>query len=299
MIRTNIRINIWVKNIRIFKYSNIFDPNIYSDICSYHFSDTNIFVRVNFLGTNIFAYSFVARFWYEYIRIFVRIIFFIRIYSDIHWYCFLDMNMYSNIRLYRKFIFATPWFQHFLSARTTGRTSTTWCTTARSSFCPSSPLSSPTQGSTFFSPGVSLDQISLGLSLILLCSGGVEDFCLEMTWHTTAPQGCQSQSLATSAFTLIFPLSIHYEMAHNCSTEMSTWVTFCFINFFTISTARLLLAPQDAFEVMFGNQPVSEWHYVSRLYWCDSGVWGNWWSCWLWWPWVGMHPLGPQDFPQM
>ena len=27
----------------IFEYSNIFDPNIYSGIRSYHFSDTNIF----------------------------------------------------------------------------------------------------------------------------------------------------------------------------------------------------------------------------------------------------------------
>ena len=45
--------------IRIFEYSNIFDPNIYSDICSYHFLDTNIF-----------GYSFVSTFW-------------IRIYSDI------------------------------------------------------------------------------------------------------------------------------------------------------------------------------------------------------------------------
>ena len=48
--------------IQIFEYSNILDPNIYSDIRSYHFLDTNIF-----------GYSFVARFWYEYIRIFVCI----------------------------------------------------------------------------------------------------------------------------------------------------------------------------------------------------------------------------------
>ena len=45
--------------IRIFKYSNIFDPNIYSNIRSYHFLDTNIF-----------GYSFVSTFG-------------IRIYSDI------------------------------------------------------------------------------------------------------------------------------------------------------------------------------------------------------------------------
>ena len=31
------------KYIRIFKYSNIFDPNIYSNIRSYHFLDANIF----------------------------------------------------------------------------------------------------------------------------------------------------------------------------------------------------------------------------------------------------------------
>ena len=43
----------------IFEYSNIFDPNVYSDIRLYHFLDTNIF-----------GYSFVSTFW-------------IRIYSDI------------------------------------------------------------------------------------------------------------------------------------------------------------------------------------------------------------------------
>ena len=77
--------------IRIFEYSNIFDPNIYSGIRSYHFSDTNIF-----------GYSFVSTFWiriysdirscqlfgYEYIRIFVRGKILIRIYSDIRSYQF-------------------------------------------------------------------------------------------------------------------------------------------------------------------------------------------------------------------
>ena len=53
----------WYQSVtNIFEYSNIFDPNIYSDIRSYHFLDTNIF-----------GYSFVARFWFQYIRIFVRI----------------------------------------------------------------------------------------------------------------------------------------------------------------------------------------------------------------------------------
>ena len=36
--------------IRIFEYSNIFDPNIYSDIRSYLFLDTNVF-----------GYSFVSK----------------------------------------------------------------------------------------------------------------------------------------------------------------------------------------------------------------------------------------------
>ena len=48
----------WYQSVtNIFEYSNIFITNIYSDIHSYQFS------------------------WYEYIRIFVRIIFLIRIYS--------------------------------------------------------------------------------------------------------------------------------------------------------------------------------------------------------------------------
>ena len=52
------------KYIRIFEYLNIFDPNIYSDIRSYHFLETNIFEYsfVNSLDTNIFGYSFIARF---------------------------------------------------------------------------------------------------------------------------------------------------------------------------------------------------------------------------------------------
>ena len=61
--------------IRIFEYSNIFDPNIYSDLRSYQNFDTNIF-----------GYSFVSKNSYEYIRIFVRVIFLTRIYSDIHSY---------------------------------------------------------------------------------------------------------------------------------------------------------------------------------------------------------------------
>ena len=42
--------------IRIFEYLNIFYPNIYSDIRSYHFLDTNIFGYsfVSFFDSNIF-----------------------------------------------------------------------------------------------------------------------------------------------------------------------------------------------------------------------------------------------------
>ena len=55
----------------IFEYSNIFDPNIYSNIRSYQ----------NF-NTNIFGYSFVSKM-------------FIRIYSDIRSYHFLDTNIFG------------------------------------------------------------------------------------------------------------------------------------------------------------------------------------------------------------
>ena len=55
----------------IFEYSNIFDPNIYSDIRSYQNFDTNIF-----------GYSFVSKN-------------FIQIYSDIRSCHFLDMNIFG------------------------------------------------------------------------------------------------------------------------------------------------------------------------------------------------------------
>ena len=63
----------------IFEYSNIFDPNIYSGIRSYHFSDTNIF-----------GYSFVSTFW-------------IRIYSDIRSWQDFDSNIfgYSFVSIFR------------------------------------------------------------------------------------------------------------------------------------------------------------------------------------------------------
>ena len=72
-------------NIRSYHIRIICLIRIYSDIRSYHFFDTNIF-----------GYSFVSFFWYEYIRIFVRIVFWKKIYSNIH--------------SYQKFIFATPCF---------------------------------------------------------------------------------------------------------------------------------------------------------------------------------------------
>ena len=49
---------------------------IYSDIRScqlFGYKYIRIFTRFNFWDTNIFGYSFIARFWYEYIRIFVCI----------------------------------------------------------------------------------------------------------------------------------------------------------------------------------------------------------------------------------
>ena len=57
----------------IFEYSNIFDPNIYSDIRSYQ----------NF-NRNIFGYLFVSKM-------------FIRIYSDIRSYHFLDTNIFGYV----------------------------------------------------------------------------------------------------------------------------------------------------------------------------------------------------------
>ena len=63
----------------IFEYSNVFDPNIYSGICSYHFLDMNIF-----------GYSFVSTFW-------------IRIYSDIRLWQDFDSNIfeYSFVSIFR------------------------------------------------------------------------------------------------------------------------------------------------------------------------------------------------------
>ena len=63
----------------IFEYSNIFYPNIYSGIRSYHFSHTNIF-----------GYSFVSTFW-------------IRIYSDIRSWQDFDSNIfgYSFVSIFR------------------------------------------------------------------------------------------------------------------------------------------------------------------------------------------------------
>ena len=63
--------------IRIFEYSNIFDPNIYSDICLYHFL---IRIYSDIRSCQLFGY--------KYIRIFVRGKILIRIYSDIHSYQF-------------------------------------------------------------------------------------------------------------------------------------------------------------------------------------------------------------------
>ena len=65
-------------------YLNIFRYEYSFVSYSYHFSDTNIF-----------GYSFVLLFWYKYILVFVRVIFLIRIYSDIRSYRFLDINIFE------------------------------------------------------------------------------------------------------------------------------------------------------------------------------------------------------------
>ena len=67
-----------VANIRIFEYIRIFSS---MNIRSHHFFDANIF-----------RYSFVLFFWYEYIRIFVRIIF---LYEYVR--IFVRIVFYSNI----------------------------------------------------------------------------------------------------------------------------------------------------------------------------------------------------------
>ena len=76
----------------IFEYLNSLDPNIYSDICLYHFLDTNIFgysfvstfVRIKILIRISSDIRLFQKKSYEYIRIFVRVIFLTQIYSDIH-----------------------------------------------------------------------------------------------------------------------------------------------------------------------------------------------------------------------
>ena len=77
--------------IRIFKYSNIFDPNIYSDIRSYQNFDTNIF-----------RYSFVTKFWSKIIKTFIYIRIWIQIYSDIRSY---QKCSYEYIRIFLRVIF--------------------------------------------------------------------------------------------------------------------------------------------------------------------------------------------------
>ena len=93
----------------------------------------------------------------------------------------------------------------FLSAHTTGRTSTTWCTTLRSSSCLSLSLSPPTQRSTFFSPGMCYLSTMIGFDFA---------FCRRSR-----------------------RLLVGNDMADNCSTAMSTRVAwhFCFHTFYTFT----------------------------------------------------------------
>ena len=71
----NVQSRVWriYSNIQIFEYfwsKYLFG---YSFVSFFWYEYIWLFVRINFLDTNIFGYSFVAIFWYEYIRIFVRI----------------------------------------------------------------------------------------------------------------------------------------------------------------------------------------------------------------------------------
>ena len=111
--RMNVRKNICAPYIRIFEYSNILGTNIYSDIrsgqfCLYEYIRT--FGRVKFVFTNIFGHSFMSVLEREngpnirifvqfsiriFIRTFVRVKFFIQIYSDIHSCKFVDMNIFG------------------------------------------------------------------------------------------------------------------------------------------------------------------------------------------------------------
>ena len=93
--------------IHIFKYSNIFVTNIYSDICSYQFfryKYIRTLVDVKFDCTNIFGYSFVSVLECKYcsnIRIYsnIRTIFNTNIYSDIRFcqICYTNIIFYSFV----------------------------------------------------------------------------------------------------------------------------------------------------------------------------------------------------------
>ena len=86
------------------------DIRIYSNIFRYKYSFVSY--SYHFFDANIFRYSFVLFFWYEYIRIFVRIIFLIRIYSDIRSYRFF-IRIYSNIFRY-KYSFVSYSYHFFI-----------------------------------------------------------------------------------------------------------------------------------------------------------------------------------------
>ena len=60
---------------------------LYECIRTFEYFPIWIFVRI----------IFVSFFWYEYIRIFIRLAFLIRIYSDIPSYCYLDINIFEYL----------------------------------------------------------------------------------------------------------------------------------------------------------------------------------------------------------
>jgi len=76
------------------------------------FENTKIFeyIRIFSFDTNIFVYSFVLIFCYEYIRIFVRIKILIRIYSDIRSYLNFDTNIfgYSFVSIFLRMSHSDP-----------------------------------------------------------------------------------------------------------------------------------------------------------------------------------------------
>ena len=63
------------------------------------FSDANIH-SYNFFDTNIFGYSFVSFYWYEYIRIFVRIVFYTNIFKRKNLTCAPKSSKVKRLKMF-------------------------------------------------------------------------------------------------------------------------------------------------------------------------------------------------------